>query len=94
MKSRGEETNKIVLEVKTSPKNKINVENSMVSNRKPEVFKKDISKNKHQLSKSLINEMMNKISLKSVSEENYPASNETAERLMLELDHELKYLEQ
>ena len=38
--------------------------------------------------------MMNKISLKSVSEENYPVSNETAERLMMDLDEQLFFLKQ
>lgn len=32
---------------------------------------------RNEISKNLINEMINKISLKSITEENYPISNET-----------------
>lgn len=36
--------------------------------------------------------MMNKISLKSVSEENYPITNETIHRLLSDLDDEISLL--
>ena len=38
--------------------------------------------------------MMKKISQRGVSEENYPVSNETIERLMIDLDEELAVLKQ
>jgi len=49
--------------------------------RKNEPVKKVVDQakqKKYEQSKNLISEMMNKISLKSVSEENYPVTNETA----------------
>jgi hypothetical protein len=38
--------------------------------------------------------MINKISLKSITEENYPVSNETIERLLMDLDEEIHALTQ
>lgn len=35
---------------------------------------------------------MNKISLKTVTEENYPVSNETVERLIMNIEEEIKAL--
>jgi hypothetical protein len=73
----------------------IDATNVVASKSKEEASKVDQTKRKrYEMSKNLISEMMSKISLKSVSEENYPVSNETIERLMIDLDEELVHMKQ